>query len=43
MRQSQPLEHPLQRLAAWTPERLQTELLPRFDPTLACVLEAVPA
>ncbi|MFN7227503.1 MAG: M16 family metallopeptidase [Synechococcaceae cyanobacterium] len=39
----QPLDHPLQRLATWTPERLQADLLPRFDPALACVLEAVPA
>ncbi|MEB3348720.1 MAG: pitrilysin family protein [Cyanobacteriota bacterium] len=38
-----PLEQPLRQLQAWSPGRLQAEILPRLDPARACVLEAVPA
>ncbi|MEB3262878.1 MAG: pitrilysin family protein [Synechococcus sp.] len=38
-----PLAQPLRLLEQWTAERLQQAMLPRFDPSLACVLEAVPA
>ncbi|MEB3265027.1 MAG: pitrilysin family protein [Cyanobacteriota bacterium] len=37
------LDQPLRQLDAWSPERLQADLLPRLDPALAGVLEAVPA
>jgi zinc protease len=39
----QPLDHPLQLLERWTPERLRSTALPQLDPERACVLEAVPA
>lgn len=38
-----PLETPLQAIAAWSPERLSQEVLPRFAPQKAFLLEAVPA
>ena len=38
-----PLDEPLQALAAWSPETLRAEALPRLDPARAFVLEAVPA
>ncbi len=37
------LEHPLELLERWTPDRLQQQLIPLLDPARACLLEAVPA
>jgi zinc protease len=39
----QPLETPLKMLDAWSPSRLQEQMLPLLDPVAACLLEAVPA
>jgi zinc protease len=38
-----PLSAPLRELECWTPERLRQEALQRLEPSLATVLEAVPA
>ncbi|EDY38392.1 peptidase, M16B family protein [Cyanobium sp. PCC 7001] len=40
---SHPLARPLEELGHWSPDRLQTSLVPLLDPALACRLEAVPA
>jgi predicted Zn-dependent peptidase len=40
---TEPLDHPLELLERWSPERLQQQLLPLLDPGRACLLEAVPA
>ncbi len=39
----QALGRPLEHLHRWTPDALQRQLVPLLDPSLACVLEAVPA
>jgi predicted Zn-dependent peptidase len=42
-KRGQSLDHPLELLELWTPERLQQQMLPLLDPSRACLLEAVPA
>jgi predicted Zn-dependent peptidase len=39
----EPLQRPLERLGAWTVERLAEEMVPLLDPSRACRLVALPA